>query len=108
MSYKKKIITDSLLKLSMEAKYRFKSLTTEEKNVVKKHFKGNKQLASLVKKSMKSSKISNTCGVISSYAKMMLTSPKCGTTWTQETTWHIMNGVHLERTHEPLLKDHHS
>ena len=33
----------------------------------------------------------------------IITSPKCGTTWTQETTWHIMNNVQLERTEEPLF-----
>ena len=26
----------------------------------------------------------------------IVTHPKCGTTWTQEMTWQIMHGVHLE------------
>ena len=33
----------------------------------------------------------------------IITSPKCGTTWVQETTWHLMNGVNLEKTTEPLF-----
>jgi len=33
----------------------------------------------------------------------IITPPKCGTTWTQETTWHIMNRMQLERTKEFLF-----
>ena len=33
----------------------------------------------------------------------IITAPKCGTTWTQETTWHIMNNVQLEKTSEHLF-----
>jgi len=33
----------------------------------------------------------------------IITPPKCGTTWTQETTWHIMNNMQLDRTKEFLF-----
>ena len=32
----------------------------------------------------------------------IVTHPKCGTTWTQEMTWHIMTGVDLETAKKPL------
>ena len=32
----------------------------------------------------------------------IVTHPKCGTTWTQEMTWHIMTGVDLETAKLPL------
>jgi len=34
----------------------------------------------------------------------VVTHPKCGTTWTQEMTWHIMNGVKLEETKKDLFE----
>ena len=34
----------------------------------------------------------------------VVTHPKCGTTWTQEMTWHIMTGVHLETTETKLFE----
>ena len=33
----------------------------------------------------------------------IVTHPKCGTTWTQEMTWHIMTGVDLETAKKPLF-----
>ena len=33
----------------------------------------------------------------------IVTHPRCGTTWTQEMTWHIMNGVDLETAKIPLI-----
>jgi len=33
----------------------------------------------------------------------IVTHPKCGTTWTQEMTWHIMTGVDLETAKLPLF-----
>ena len=33
----------------------------------------------------------------------VVTHPKCGTTWTQEMTWHIMTGVDLETAKLPLF-----
>ena len=32
----------------------------------------------------------------------VVTPPKCGTTWTQEILWNILNGVQVERIKEPL------
>ena len=32
----------------------------------------------------------------------VVTYPKCGTTWTQEILWNIVNGVQVERIKEPL------
>ena len=32
----------------------------------------------------------------------VVTPPKCGTTWTQEILWNIVNGVQVERIKEPL------
>ena len=32
----------------------------------------------------------------------IVTFPKCGTTWTQEVTWNLVQGVKLERIAEPL------
>ena len=32
----------------------------------------------------------------------IVTYPKCGTTWTQEIVWNIVNGVQVERIKEPL------
>eukprot|EP00092_Neocalanus_flemingeri_P096151 GFUD01122371.1.p1 GENE.GFUD01122371.1~~GFUD01122371.1.p1 ORF type:complete len:268 (+),score=67.99 GFUD01122371.1:3-806(+) len=34
----------------------------------------------------------------------VVTHPKCGTTWTLELTWHIMNGVNLEDTSKNLYE----
>jgi len=34
----------------------------------------------------------------------VVTHPKCGTTWTQEMTWMIMNGVKLEETKKDLFE----
>ena len=34
----------------------------------------------------------------------IVTHPKCGTTWTQEMTWHIMTGVDLETAKLPLFE----
>jgi len=34
----------------------------------------------------------------------IVTHPKCGTTWTQEMTWHIMTGVDLETAKKPLYE----
>jgi len=34
----------------------------------------------------------------------IVTHPKCGTTWTQELTWHIMTGVHLDTGSTPLYE----
>ena len=34
----------------------------------------------------------------------IVTPPKCGTTWTQEMTWHIMTGVHLDTAKKPLFE----
>ena len=33
----------------------------------------------------------------------VVTYPKCGTTWTQEILWNIVNGVQVERIKEPLF-----
>lgn len=33
----------------------------------------------------------------------VVTYPKCGTTWTQEIVWNIVNGVQVERIKEPLF-----
>ena len=32
----------------------------------------------------------------------VVTYPKCGTTWTQEILWNIVNGVQVERIKEPI------
>ena len=32
----------------------------------------------------------------------VVTHPKCGTTWTQEILWNIVNGVQVDRIKEPL------
>ena len=32
----------------------------------------------------------------------VVTHPKCGTTWTQEILWNIVNGVQVERIKEPI------
>jgi len=37
----------------------------------------------------------------------IVTHPKCGTTWTQEMTWHIMSGVDLETAKLPLSERSH-
>ena len=37
----------------------------------------------------------------------IVTHPRCGTTWTQEMTWHIMTGVNLETTKVPLIDTFH-
>ena len=34
----------------------------------------------------------------------IVTHPKCGTTWTQEMTWHIMTGVNLDTAKKPLFE----
>ena len=34
----------------------------------------------------------------------VVTYPKCGTTWTQEIVWNIVNGVQVERIKEPLTE----
>jgi len=34
----------------------------------------------------------------------IVTHPKCGTTWTQEMTWHIMTGVDLDTAKKPLFE----
>ena len=34
----------------------------------------------------------------------VVTYPKCGTTWTQEILWNIVNGVQVERIKEPLTE----
>ena len=33
----------------------------------------------------------------------IVTPPKCGTSWTQELVWNILNGVQVERIPEPLF-----
>ena len=33
----------------------------------------------------------------------IVTYPKCGTTWTQEIVWNIVNGVQVDRIKEPLF-----
>ena len=33
----------------------------------------------------------------------IVTFPKCGTTWTQELVWNIVNGVQVSRIPEPLF-----
>jgi len=37
----------------------------------------------------------------------IVTHPKCGTTWTQEMTWHIMSGVDLQTAKLPLSERSH-
>ena len=34
----------------------------------------------------------------------VVTNPKCGTTWTQEMTWNIMNGVKVDKISEQLFE----
>ena len=91
-------------------------LKADECRLVKRHPKGEASHNCLVKivdenddylvtVNERISRISNTCGVTFNCVMMMCgSSPKCGTTWAQETTWHIMNGVQLERTQEHLFK----
>ena len=33
----------------------------------------------------------------------IITYPKCGTTWTQEIVWNVVNGVQIEKTREEFL-----
>ena len=102
----------------MEPKYTFKDLTEEEKNIVRRHFKKTENgfIANLVKIVDQNGNYLVTVNESFKDIKHLwynfnvrpddvwvITSPKCGTTWTQETTWHLMNGVKLERTSEPLF-----
>ena len=34
----------------------------------------------------------------------VVTNPKCGTTWTQEIVWNIVNGVDVDRIKESLVE----
>jgi len=101
----------------MDVKYTFQSLSEEEDRIVKKHFKGGSAPHNLVKIVDFNNEYLVTVNEAFKDIKHLwynfklrtddvwiITSPKCGTTWTQETTWHIMNGVHLERTQEPLFQ----
>ena len=101
----------------MEANYKFQALNEEEKKIVEKHFKGEGPSAHLVKIVDLNNDYLLTVGenfkeINHLWYNMKLreddvwiiTSPKCGTTWTQETTWHIMNNVQLERTQEHLFE----
>ena len=100
----------------MENKYKFQVLDEEEDKIVKKHFKGDGPHSNLVK--VVDSNNDYLVTVNETFKEIshlyydfklrkddvwIITAPKCGTTWTQETTWHIMNNVQLDRTEEPLF-----
>ena len=97
----------------MEAKYSFQSLTEDEEMVVKRY----SPRANLVKVVDENNDYLMTINEAFKDIKdlwhdfklrpddvWIITSPKCGTTWTQEITWQIMNGMQLERTKEPLYE----
>ena len=100
----------------MEGNYKFQHFTDEEKDILHKHFKGDGAYANMVKIVDSNNEYILTINekfqeINHLFYNMKLredevwiiTSPKCGTTWTQETTWHIMNNVQLGRTEEPLF-----
>ena len=97
----------------MEAKYSFQYLTEDEKSVVKRY----SPPANLVKVIDENNDYLMTVNEAFQDIKHLwrdlklrpddvwiITSPKCGTTWTQEITWQIMNGMQLEKTKEPLFE----
>ena len=100
----------------MEGGYSFQPLTDEENAIFRKHFIGEDPDANLVKivdsnndyiltvkERFKEVSHFFTSLKLREDDVWIITSPKCGTTWTQETTWHIMNNVQLQRTQERLF-----
>ena len=95
----------------MEPNYKFQALGEDEEKIVKKHFKGDGPNTHLVHIVDENSDYIVTVNEQFKELKHLfynmklreddvwiITSPKYGTTCTQETTWHIMNNVQLERT----------